>query len=286
MPSPPLSPRPVGDPSRRPQREICVVPCTTELNLEEEHLVLHALVAVVGGTWPAVSAAQVGRFLKEYYVLLPDDYAVFRYDPEDFLVDFTNAAAANRVLHSSPPAEAPFQLLWKRWRRQSMASFARLRYRVLVELKGVPAHAPRISSAQIALGFACSGLIEAPPELAGDSKRSFFVAAWCIHPDLIPVEKLMYIPEPVHHFDGGNLFLRPEEIVHSGEDGLWYLVKILVWEIKDWLDESSGSSFEDEDFPRFRHRHRRGPWPRTTRFEGDDDDAPGSGGRGISLGPG
>ncbi|CAN6323923.1 unnamed protein product [Urochloa humidicola] len=161
-----------------------------------------------------------------------------------------------------------------------MANMTTLRFKVLVELSGITAHARTIATAQIALGSSCCDLEEAPVELVGRHKRSLVVAAWCIHPDLIPHEKLMLIPEPPENFAGGNLFLRPHEIIHSKKDGLWYLVTCKLVEYQDWTDESSDESSEDDDYPGFRQRHRRHPWPSTHRFGSD-----GPGGA-VALGPG
>jgi hypothetical protein len=39
-----------------------------------------------------------------------------------------------------------------------------------------------------------------PMTLAGSDARRFTVMVWCIHPDVIPQEKIMYLPklEEVH----------------------------------------------------------------------------------------
>ncbi|CAL4956555.1 unnamed protein product [Urochloa decumbens] len=229
----PPSPRKLGHPSRCPRKEICVVPRTPEIDTAEAKLPSCALVAMVGGTGPSVHPAQVGRSLEELYVLLPDEYTVYRFHPEDFLVEFTSTAAANCVLHASPPPDAPFQLVWKRWRRQLSASLASLRYKVLIKLKVILTHARNTTTAQIVLAPACSCLQEAPPHVAGDYRKCYYVAAWCIHPDLVPVEKLVFIPEPCEQTGGGNLFLRPEEIIHSKHDGLWYRVQVKVIQVQD-----------------------------------------------------
>lgn len=37
-----------------------------------------------------------------------------------------------------------------------------------------------------------------------DDERELFVTAWCVHPDLIPDEETMAIPEPEEEHDGGH----------------------------------------------------------------------------------
>jgi hypothetical protein len=45
-------------------------------------------------------------------------------------------------------------------------------------------------------GSLCSKLEASPQTLAKVDMRRFVVSAWCIHPDLIPCEKIIFIPEP------------------------------------------------------------------------------------------
>nr|CAB3486877.1 unnamed protein product [Digitaria exilis] len=292
MPSPPPSPRPVGDPSRRPQREICVIPRSTAIDQREALLSANALVAMVGGPRPPISTAQVASYLQQFHGVQPEGLLVHHATPDDFLVVFASAASATAVLHSPPPVGAPFQLIWRRWRRQARASLATLRFRVLVELRGIPDHARNLDTAQRILNPACAELVEPPPELAGDDRGFLYAAAWCVHPDLIPVTKLLLIPEPREPHVPGNLFLREEEIIQSKMDGLWYRVAVRIIEVHDWdPDDSSddgtppdryNSSEEDDDYPGSSRQPRSGPWPKTTKFGNADGErtAP------VVLGPG
>jgi hypothetical protein len=151
---------------------------------------------MVAGAQRGIASDQVGRLLEEFYVLLHDDFTIFRHAPEDFLVVFNTPEVAQRVLHVVLPVDAPFQLVWKRWRRQNTTKYGPLRFRVLVELKGISAHARNVHTAQIILGAACSNLVEATLSLVGNNHRCLYVAAWCIHPDLTPTEKWIFIPDP------------------------------------------------------------------------------------------
>ncbi|KAG2551549.1 hypothetical protein PVAP13_9KG377132 [Panicum virgatum] len=228
--------------------------------------------------------------LEEFFSVQHGEYVVSRFDPEDFLVEFSSEAVAYRILHAHHPDEAPFQLIWKRWCRQSMASFASLHFRILIEFRGIPAHARNITTARILLGTSCSGLVEAPPKLAGDNRKKFFVCAWCIHPDLVPQEKVIFIQEPSEQYVETGLFLRPHEIIHSKHDGLWYRVQIRIVEIQDWnlssdsLDDGTppdNFDSDEDEYPGFEQRCRSKPWPKITRF----DDGVGSSSD-PQLGPG
>jgi len=76
---------------------------------------------------------------------------------------------------------------------------------VLVGTKGIPAHARSVETAQTILGSSSARVeIANPGALADpDDDRELFVAAWCAHPNLIPDEKIMAVPEPQEEHDGG-----------------------------------------------------------------------------------
>ncbi|CAN6234632.1 unnamed protein product [Urochloa humidicola] len=174
-----------------------------------------------------------------------------------------------------------------------MGTFATLCFRVLIELRGIPGHAQSLDTAQHILGSSSCNLVEAPEEMVGEADSALlFVAGWCVHPDLIPVQKLLMIPEPVEPYVECGLFLKPHELIHSKQDVMRYRVLLRVREIQDWNEESSDDdtppnswdSSDDEDYPGFHQGSRSFPWPKRTGFD-DDDNGAGNGG-GPVLGPG
>ena len=98
-----------------------------------------------------------------------------------------------------PVPGAPFSLIWKWWRRTSMASACSFRFRVLVGLMGIPSHARLASVTQTVLGSSCALVEIALSEAVDEDDREPFVACWCVHPRLIPDEKIIGIPEPQVH---------------------------------------------------------------------------------------
>jgi hypothetical protein len=99
-----------------------------------------------------------------------------------------------------------------------MASTGAFRFRVLVEMKGIPAHACSEETAHIILGSSSARVeIVNPNAIADpDDEWELFVVAWCAHPDLVPDEKMIAILEPEPEHDGGPpLYLRPWEIIHD-----------------------------------------------------------------------
>lgn len=119
-----------------------------------------------------------------------------------------------------------------------------------------------------------------------DDERELFVAAWCAHPDLVPDDMIIKIPEPEEEVDGGpSLFLRPHEIIHADLPALCYLVRIRMIEFQDWhtpptsSDEGFDAGDEEDSndinyngfHPGFQASGGAGSRPRTSRFAGADE---------------
>lgn len=174
---------------------------------------------------------------------------MMHHEREDFIVCFTRREDLEQVLGAPSDGSAPFSLTWRRWTRLARAVAASFTFRVLVGIKGIPAHALSEGVAQQLLGSSCAQVELASSNADGveaDDARELFVAAWCLHPLLVPEQKLLVIPEPPEPHDPGNLFLREHEIIHSRLPILNYLARMRVVEYQDW-DVLSSSS--DDDFP-------------------------------------
>jgi hypothetical protein len=103
----------------------------------------------------------------------------------------------------------------------------------LIRLKGFSSHARSEAVVQTILGSAGAKVEFANPEAISDpdDKRELFIASWCAHPDLVPDEVIMAVPEPEEEHDGGPpLFLRPHNIIHTKVPALRYLVRIRLIE--------------------------------------------------------
>lgn len=115
-----------------------------------------------------------------------------------------------------------------------MASAGSFRFKVIIGMMGVPSHVRSVVNAQAILGTSCARVEVATPEALDDPDDDceFFVAAWCIHPKLIPDEKIIAVPEPEIP-DPAGLFLRPHEIIHADLPVLRYQVRLRIVEYQD-----------------------------------------------------
>jgi hypothetical protein len=191
---PPASPR---TRARNRLLGLVVVPRTPSIQAAEDALSL-ALLALVLGTRPATTPAMMLQYLQDFYNVDGDSVTVRRTRPDDFIVRFTRREDLEHVLSSPPPVGAPFALRWRRWSRLIMRSSGAFRYRVLVVMKGLPSHALSTEVAQAILASSGAKAEIATPEAVNDpdDERELFVVAWCAHPDLVPDEVVMAIPEP------------------------------------------------------------------------------------------
>ncbi|KAJ1293711.1 hypothetical protein BS78_01G089600 [Paspalum vaginatum] len=228
----PLSPPPVGDVSRRPSPGYVVIPRSPEIDAEEERL-SRALVATVGGCRPVVTAEQVSQYLLAPYDIPATRFSVHGYQPEDFLLMFEEVADFDRAFRGPPPPSTPFQQIWKRWSRLSVASPKDLRFRVLLVLSGIPAHTWSLDSAQPILGSSCAKLEPTEDTVNRTDLKHFVVADWRVHPDLIPCVRTLLLPEPKLPHDPGNLFLKEHELIHSKLSLLTYCVAVCLLEWQD-----------------------------------------------------
>jgi hypothetical protein len=129
-----------------------------------------------------------------------------------------------------------------------------------------------VSSSETSTVFRAPTSQSTPTTLAKSDLRRFIVTAWCVHPDMIPHEKLLYIPEPKFaHVWGPPLFVNPEEFIHHDQPTLFYRVGFDVLEVEDWhvpsdSSSSNGGSDSGGDGLPSGHGGFSQPWHKKTRF--------------------
>jgi hypothetical protein len=66
--------------------------------------------------------------------------------------------------------------------------------------------------------------------VAGDDLREYQVTAWCVHPNFIPLEKVIAVLELELPVAEPPLYIREHEVMHSELPMLRYLVEIRIIE--------------------------------------------------------
>jgi hypothetical protein len=76
------------------------------------------------------------------------------------------------------------------------------------------------------------------------------IKAWCVHPDLIPREIIVFAPEPEEvYVRGPSLFLNLEDIDHHSRPTQRYRVLMGILEVVDWHSQPDSSSDDDDHGP-------------------------------------
>jgi hypothetical protein len=210
------------------------------------------------------SLAEARRWIATSFDILGNNIWVRCHFLEDFLIIFSFVDDMLCVLDDPPPTDTPFTLIFKRWHRKAMASVESLRYQVTVVVCHLPAHVWNLTIVQHVLSPTCSRLKPTSETVAKVDLCCFMVVAWCIHPNLIPREKIIFVSELPVSVDGSPpMFVRPEDVIHHSHLMLRYQVLIDVLEVTDWhvpLDSSDGG-LNSDDRNSWLH-----PWPKCTCF--------------------
>ncbi|KAI4966390.1 hypothetical protein ZWY2020_041088 [Hordeum vulgare] len=153
-----------------PGENFCVLRCSQVMDDMEARLRL-AAVAYVGGARPPVSCVEAARPSRRNSIF--------------------PGTRASSVVHQG------FKLFFRPWIRQAQAIARVMRVLVDIMIEGIPSHAWEWETADKILGSSCD-IISLAPETASREDLSLFkLRAWCRDPNLVPVEKRMWIPEPV-----------------------------------------------------------------------------------------
>lgn len=195
--------RALGHPSLRPEFEVCYVSRSEEMDAEEERL-RHALLAVAPGCHQGISPTALSRAISE----IPDAYdanlAVRRFAPESFLIVFPTQRSRDAAMRAGSVSVGGVRFLFRPWTRLVRAEAGTLRYRVSLEIEGIPAHAWGWRVARKLLASSCwIEYLDASSEDLSDM-TALKATVWTDDPRRIPLRKLLVIAEhelPIVHGD-------------------------------------------------------------------------------------
>jgi hypothetical protein len=80
-----------------------------------------------------------------------------------------------------------------RWCREAQAAQAPLLFKVLMDLRGIPAHLWDIDIAQRIVKSSPLIIQAAPASISMCNMKTFTVVAWCIDPDLIAEQVVLVV---------------------------------------------------------------------------------------------
>ena len=122
---------------------------------EAEEVLARGMVATITGTRPSVSPADVEASLHAMFELQHDNFTVHKHAPEDFLIIFSSRLIMDRMASDHLINAARFSLLLRPWCKLAHATAGSFAYSVQLELRGIPAQAWHLSTAEHILGTGC-----------------------------------------------------------------------------------------------------------------------------------
>ncbi|KAE8821112.1 hypothetical protein D1007_00734 [Hordeum vulgare] len=124
-------------------------------------------------------------------------FSVHQFHPEDFPIVFTTAEFRNIAMEAGSVEHQGFELFFRPWLRQAHATARVTRVLVDIMIEGIPSHAWECETTAKILGSSCDIVSLAPETTSREDLLLFKLRAWCRDPDLVPVEKHLWIPELV-----------------------------------------------------------------------------------------
>jgi hypothetical protein len=111
--------------------------------------------ATITGTKPAVSVEDVADALYALFQLKEGDFSVHLHHPEDFLIIFATKQLKDHVNGDHFICRPTFVLSLRPWCKLAHANAGRFEHRVELELRGIPADAWHVLTAEHLLGSGC-----------------------------------------------------------------------------------------------------------------------------------
>ncbi|KAM0914629.1 hypothetical protein ACQ4PT_011374 [Festuca glaucescens] len=197
----------------RPAVERCIIYRTEEVEAAERAL-RWGLVAFVSGTRRIVSCSAASVAVLERFPKLQGHFSVHGFWPADLLFVFHSRASRDVVLAANPFDGRDFSLRFGLWNRQLQARRRVFRFRVHLEVVGVPPLAWSMATARLLLGSSAWAERLGTDTASKSDMGSFCITAWTDDPAAIPKSKKLWLAESlVFDEDKDDLLLPVEALV-------------------------------------------------------------------------
>ncbi|CAN6227693.1 unnamed protein product [Urochloa humidicola] len=216
----------------------CIIDWSAQLTRAEAELRRAVIVTVVGEI-EGIAISQPKEIVANSFVLNTESME-FRRSSRDhtFIIFVEDEATITRLTNAGPtPGPGGLQLHCLRWSRHAFAEGDALPVLAKVELRGIPAHAWEMSTAESLLSpFGWPHLLHSETRNREDYSM-FRLSAWCFKPSEIPRARVLHIVEP----SIGEVLIPPGKLT------LKYPVTIHVEEIRQAELELGAQAFSASD---------------------------------------
>ncbi|XBJ16066.1 hypothetical protein VPH35_007788 [Triticum aestivum] len=142
-----------------------------------------AMVAYIAGASRDISPEFVLEALRVKAGITQEWVSGIRYRPEDFLVVFGREEHRSRVSAIPVFEHNGIRLFFQPWNRQAQVVHSLLRFKVLMEIEGIPPHAWDQDVVESLSGSSCMVDTVAPETYSRANLSSFKVSAWMTDPE-------------------------------------------------------------------------------------------------------
>ncbi|KAM0840825.1 hypothetical protein ACQ4PT_059400 [Festuca glaucescens] len=197
----------------RPAVEHCIIYRTEEVEAAERAL-RWGLVAFVSGTRRTVSCSAASAAVLERFPELQGHFSIHGFWLADLLFVFDSRVSRDVVLAANPFDGRDFSLRFGMWNRQLQARRRVFRFRVHLEVVGVPPLAWSMATARLLLGSSAWAERLGTDTTSKSDMGSFCITAWTDDPAAIPKSKKLWLAKPlVFDEDEDDLLLPVEALV-------------------------------------------------------------------------
>jgi hypothetical protein len=107
---------------------------------------------IVFGLCVPETDAEIRQIFQERYGMATNSFTMHRYESENYLIEFEDYHRLEQALNSPPLPVVDVVFRFERWNRESMANIDTIKYKAMVELQGIPAHAYSVKTAHGSCG--------------------------------------------------------------------------------------------------------------------------------------
>jgi hypothetical protein len=184
------------DAIHRPAEAFVVIPATPEMNAEAAALLSRVAYARFERP-PARDALQImGRAIASTFGALNDDITITEHFPEPFLIRFKYPHHREATVSRHDFIFDDYKIHVRPWRLEDNAEQVTMRQHVRLCVENVPLYAWNASTAQQAIGSACSLDYIEDACLQKTYTKALCVWAWVANPGLVPRVSWVTLPGP------------------------------------------------------------------------------------------
>jgi hypothetical protein len=142
-----------------------------------------------------LSVAEATQAIRGIHAVEEGSFSVTPYYPENFLIECRSQAARDLILGATPLPASGTRLVLRPWTRLAHAEASTFKFKVSIELEGIPPHVWAEDTAAKILAPACWIHTVNPESRSKADLSAFKLVAWTCDPKAIPKVVWLHVAE-------------------------------------------------------------------------------------------